>query len=325
MIPPKRVLIAGVGKLGGTIAQELMRSGVHDEILLSNRSARRLNGMITSLQVLGSIYESKTTIKGAPKMSPESDCDLVVIAIKDDYDPRQLLADEQLPDGFESNVRTIGLKRDLPLMVEFCRKISGFSGTVVVLTNPVDIMASLVKRLLPKATVIGFGVSIDAARLAYLARREGLRCKWTDCPLGGAHIGTPIPLKSCWSRDCELFDKGPEKLDELITSAMTIGPEIVSGLGFTLHDCSAVFSRDIDWLAQADADRSLIFASLASGGSAGAIPIGKGPGGLLSGRADLLSADEVELMKPGRDRVETAVRMIAEQGLFGFPVMNGVA
>jgi Trk K+ transport system NAD-binding subunit len=112
---PDSIAIVGVGRLGGNLAQELVRCNAFSRMYLYNRSAARLESMALSLQVFASFVGSQTEIQVLDGQYP-ADVGVVIVTIKENYDPRVLLERESLPRGFERNVRTIGIKKDLPLV-----------------------------------------------------------------------------------------------------------------------------------------------------------------------------------------------------------------
>jgi malate/lactate dehydrogenase len=269
---PDSIAIMGIGRLGGSLAQELIRGNTFSKIYLYNRSASRLDSTVLSLRVFASWIGSQTEIQAINDQLPQ-DVAIVVIAVKEDYDPRVLLKRERLPQGFERNVRTIGIKKDLPLVRDVCVKLHGYTGKIVIVTNPVDIFTVLAKEWVPTAEVYGFGVTLDAARLAYCAQQHGIKCVANDCPLGGTHSEKLVQLRSLWSPQSSFVKQSELVIDELLLSASKIGPAIVRGLGFTLHDCAAIFSRDLAWFAGKDTTRKYLCASVGNDSSATAWPL----------------------------------------------------
>lgn len=266
------IAIIGVGRLGGNLAQELIRFNIFSKIYLYNRSLSRLESMVLSLRVYASFVNSQTEIIIIDDLYI-LDVGAVVIAIKENYDPRTLLETELLPSGLDHNVRTIGIKKDMPLLRDICDKLFNYTGKIIILTNPVDIFTVLVKRWIPNSDVYGFGVTLDSARLAYSAQRHGFKCFAHECLLGGAHIGELVQLISLWNQHNPFLAQIELELDNLLQITAKIGPAIVHGLGYTLHDCSAVFSKDIAWLVGKDTTRKYLCASVGNDSAATAWPL----------------------------------------------------
>jgi malate/lactate dehydrogenase len=299
------IAMFGVGRLGALLGQELIRRDACSKLFLVNRSQRRLDGVLLSLQVYGSFVGSSVKVQTFPGKLPSS-VRVVVLAIKDNYDPRDLLKDERLPHGIESNVRTIGLRRDMPLVREVCQNIRRFDGIIVVLTNPVDVFCALVKEWVPNANVLGLGLSLDTARLAFSARMAGINCKNEDGLLGGIHIGHLVQLRSIWPNDSPLKKMSHESVGELIEDAGKIGPRIVRGLGFTLHDCAAVFANDVEKICRPQVGNGYLLASLPDqlGGSIGRA--------LLPRRDSLMQMDIAALSKEEEQQIKSAGKIVNE-------------
>jgi hypothetical protein len=255
------IAVIGMGRLGLRLSEEIIRAGLCQRLLLRNRSQRKLDGAILSLRIFAKLTNSKTTID-VLKKKDLAHTEMIVIAVKDEYDPRNLLADEKYPAWFPKDVRTIGLRRDLPLVRNVCNLLSGYSGQVVVLTNPVDVVATFIKEWLPETNVIGLGVSLDAARLCYSLRELGVHVNsWRDCPVAGEHGRDLIPLASLWEES--LRNAAPQALiNRALQNSARIGPDIVKDLGYTLHDCILVFFQDIEWLSKRHSETEITFASL---------------------------------------------------------------
>ncbi len=269
----RNVAIIGLGKLGGRLCEEVVRTGWAGKLLLWNRSQRRLEGMMMSLQVYGTLVGSRTTV-GILNPAELSADDVVVIALKDNYDPRDLLSDEKYPGWFTVDVRTVGFRRDLPLVRNVCSMLRNFDGIVLVVTNPLDIFTNLVKHWLPKATVLGLGVSLDAARLyTTLIGHQVQVMSWHDCPLGGEHGKHSVVIESLWKRNPQALGIKGKQLSRLLSQALQVGPRIVAGLGYTLHDCVLVFVDDIRWICEQGATRKWLHASFASSEGATGRPL----------------------------------------------------
>jgi malate/lactate dehydrogenase len=268
------IAVIGVGKLGTRLAEEIVRKQCCEKLYLWNRSRRRLQGTILSLDVLASVLRSRTRVlKLTDADIPH--VDLVVIAVKDSYDPRDLLQDEKYPRWFPVDVRTVGFRRDLPLVREVCSKLTGYSRCVVVITNPLDVFVTLVKQWLPAAEVVGLGVSLDAARLLYsLPNRVRHKVdSWHDTPVAGEHGKHLVPMFSMWKYSPEELSLTPHDIGVAITKGSHIGPDIVKGLGYTLHDCAAVFSDDLDRLLGRRNGHRKLFVSFGDADAAVGVPI----------------------------------------------------
>jgi malate/lactate dehydrogenase len=282
------------------------------------RSLRKQSGVIESLSIFGSFIESKTSVESISSRSNINEIDVIILAVKDNYDLRDLVKDEQLPAGLDEDVRTVGIGRDLPLVIKTCNGLLGYRGMIVVVTNPVDLIATLIKRMIPQAIVIGLGVSVDAARYAYTCQKNGISRTAQDIPLGGLHIGRPIPLRSHWTTHHEDPPVNQTEMNRMLESSLEIGPRLVANLGFTLHDCGEAFARDIEWLVTPEPARPYLYASYASEESSTAIPIQK-ENGVVYSALGTLNREELNAIESGKQKIRDWADEITHKGLFSFP------
>lgn len=244
----KKIAIIGTGKLGTRLAEQLIIENVCDELYLWNRTYQKLEGVFQSLQIWNYIISSNIKISILDKKELDK-IDLVIICIKDDYDPRELFITKPPPKWLPQNLRYVGLIRDSILVRQECQRLYNYSGKVAVVTNPVDVMTSLITRWLPRAKVYGLGLSIDTARFSYfLNKKMSTSFKPDDFVFAGEHGDELISLPTIWKQNLKRKNIS-EKVIKLVSSeAKEIGFEIVKNLGYTLQDCAAVFSKDIQWL-----------------------------------------------------------------------------
>jgi hypothetical protein len=309
------IAVIGMGRLGLRLSEEIIRAGLCQRLLLRNRSQRKLDGAILSLRIIAKLTNRQTSID-VLKKKDLAHADIIVIAVKDEYDPRDLLADEKYPAWFPKDVRTIGLRRDLPLVRNVCNLLSGYSGQVLVLTNPVDVVATFVKEWLPEADVLGLGVSLDAARLCYSLRELGVPVhSWRECPVAGEHGRDLIVLKSLWEENLRnSIDSAI--IDRALQNSAKIGPDIVKGLGYTLHDCILVFFQDIQWLSEPHAGSDLMFGSLGNTeGSIGRPLVRSGDSGRLQA-FEILADTEKTAIDQAREKVAELVVRIRQASEF---------
>jgi len=243
-----QVAVIGTGRLGTRLAEQLVLDRACKTVLLYNRSSRRLRGTLLTLGLWSEIIHARVRLREV-EWGSVARIDIVVMAVKEDYDPRDLLETGDQPAWLPHNLRYVGLSRDIHLVRQVCAKLRGFSGTIVVITNPVDVVTALVQKWVPTASVLGVGLTVDEARVACLLRRTApsLRRR-IRCPLGGEHGSGIVPLYSLWQPSPrQLRGLGIEP-SALVAQASEVGVHLVRDLGYTLHDCAVVFSQDIAWL-----------------------------------------------------------------------------
>ena len=135
-------------------------------------------------------------------------------------------------------------------LANICRGLEGYTGVVVVLTNPVDVMTVLVQEMLPKARVLGSGLSVDEARLKYCLWKLSLPVDAsTRCPLAGEHGPRSVPVFNSWSWTESYIEKEKASvIEEGVEKARKFGYRVVKRLGYTLQDCAVEFTKDIIFL-----------------------------------------------------------------------------
>lgn len=263
----RNIGIIGCGTLGMRIAEECLRANIFSNIDLENRSKKRRDGVTLSLNILGNIENYASNV-GLFDWNSIERYEIIVIAIKDDYDPRLIDIDEYV-QGLPVDLRYAGVKHDIGMFVSICKRLGDFTGKVVVVSNPVDLFTAIAGRIIGGATVCGLGLGLDSARIMYAlgSQCRSLRREVLQIPMVGPHGPEAWPLES--SSEWSLLSRQIDALglSKAVEEGLRLGYEIVDRLGFTLHDCSAVFRRDIVWLAGCRETASFRNISLALDGS----------------------------------------------------------
>lgn len=147
----RRVGIVGTGWVGASVAISTLHSGVVDELLLNDQKAELAEGEAMDLAQGASFYPAARV--RAAGMDDLLGADAIVVCAG-----RGGRATESRLDLLRDNaaiVRSIG------------RRLLGYGGIVVVVTNPVDVLTRVMAEAsgLPPARVIGTGTMLDTARL----------------------------------------------------------------------------------------------------------------------------------------------------------------
>lgn len=243
-----KIGIIGTGKIGSQLAYGLINSQIASEIRLSNRSTNKLHGEIISLALCSHVVGSSTVVSEID-WKEINDLDLLVICIKDAYDPRSILGNETLPEWLPHNLRCVGLLRDLPLIKAIASKIATYNKAVAVITNPVEVISFFVSQWVPDSTVFGLGASLDGARASYVLSKQTSRIIEKDaCVVAGEHGNQLVAVSSLWQAHPELHKLSADIVTGCLDKTAKLGFDIVSKLGFTLFDCAPVFVDDIKWL-----------------------------------------------------------------------------
>lgn len=152
-----KVVVVGVGSVGAAVAFDIVRNHVCDDLILIDINKEKSWAEATDLQHSLGYSGSKMGVKDG-EYTDCKDADVVVIAAALPY--------------ITGQTRLEMMEKSAGIMTNIVPAImaSGFSGIIVVITNPVDIMSYYVHKLsgLPANKVIGTGTALDSARLKYL-------------------------------------------------------------------------------------------------------------------------------------------------------------
>jgi len=151
-----KVVVVGTGAVGAAVAFDIVRNHVCDDLILIDINKEKSWAEATDLQHSLGYSGNKMKVKDG-QYKDCADADLVVIAAALPY-----ITGQTRLDMIE---KAAGIMKSIvPPIME-----SGFSGIIVVITNPVDVMSYYVHKLsgLPANKVIGTGTALDSARLKY--------------------------------------------------------------------------------------------------------------------------------------------------------------
>lgn len=157
ILKKRKVVLIGCGLVGISYAYSLLITGDADEIAMIDTDRKRLAGEIDDL-CHGLPFAAKNTEIYKGSYLDCKNADIVVITAGVAQKPGE---------------GRIGLlKRNREIFADIIPHImsSGFSGIMIVATNPVDLMTSFARELsgLPYTKVIGSGTTVDTGRLKYL-------------------------------------------------------------------------------------------------------------------------------------------------------------
>lgn len=156
-----KTVILGTGNVGAAVAHGLALERLCDELVLLDINREKAWAEAEDLKHALSAERSNICVKSGD-YAECADADIIILTAAPKYIPGQ----------------------SRPEMVEKAAKITqeviphvmakGFKGFFVVVTNPVDVISSLVQKLsgLPPYRIIGTGTSLDTARLKiYIAEK----------------------------------------------------------------------------------------------------------------------------------------------------------
>lgn len=288
----RRVTIVGTGWVGSSVAISTLHSGVADELLLYDLKEDLAEGEAMDLAHGASFYPS-ATVRAVPA-SAIGESDVVVIAAGRGGKPGQSRLDL--------------LQHNAEMVREIGRQLIGYSGTVVMVTNPVDVLTRVVAEAsqLPPARAIGTGTMLDTARLRQvLGRILRVDPRSVHAHVVGEHGDSEVVL---WSaarvgavrlRDWPTWDHAREA--EVAEDVRTAANEIIRRKGATNHAIGLVTAHLLRSLLRDE--RRVLTVSRVQEGAAGlhgvalSLPAVVGSGGAADVVEPEMSADERERLQ----------------------------
>jgi L-lactate dehydrogenase len=195
--------IVGTGWVGSSVAISTLHNAAAQEVLLHDRNAALAEGEAMDLSHGSSFYPSARVRSVA--LDEMLETDTVVIAAG-----RGGTAEESRLELLRENATILG---------DLGRRFAAYRGTVVIVTNPVDVLTYVFQResQLPPERVIGTGTMLDTTRLRQVLGREldvdprsvhaqvigehgdSEVCVWSGAVVGG----TQIRARPGWTRERE--------------------------------------------------------------------------------------------------------------------------
>jgi L-lactate dehydrogenase len=153
----RRIGIIGTGSVGVSVAISTLHSGLTDELLLHDVRQEVAEGEAMDLSQGASFYPSATVRTAA--IADMADADAVVIAAG--------------RGGRPGEARLDLLRENAQVIREVGRRLRGCRGTIVMVSNPVDVLTQVMthESRLPPARVVGTGTMLDTARLRHVIGR----------------------------------------------------------------------------------------------------------------------------------------------------------
>lgn len=215
-----KISIIGAGNVGGLTAMRLAESGLGDVVLIDITKGLA-KGKALDLEDAAAVLRYNYNIQGAEEIASIKDSDIIVVTAG--LARRPGMTREDL------------LNKNAQILKGICLQIKSLSANaiVIVVTNPLDLMAYLALKVTGFKTskVFGMGVSLDAARFTNLISKELKTCN-TDieaCVIGSHGEGMlPLPRFSTVKgiNLTELLDD--TQIKALVERTQKRGQEIVS-------------------------------------------------------------------------------------------------
>jgi len=215
-----KVAIIGAGNVGSLAAMKIAETNLADVVMI-DITKELPEAKAFDLEDAGWILKHNRRINGSDSFDQIRDSDIIVITAG--FPRKPGMTREDL------------LEKNGKIIKEISEKIKALdiNPIIIVVTNPVDTITHIVKKItgINSSHIFGMGISLDTSRFANLIRKE-LGCSMSEIePLViGAHGKAMLPLPRFSyvkgkSLDA-LFPK--EKIDSLVEATRQRGAEIVS-------------------------------------------------------------------------------------------------
>ena len=215
----KKVSIIGAGFVGSTAAHWLAVQGLFDVVLLDIAEGSAQGKALDLSQALA-IEGVSACVQGTGNYQDTKDSDLVVITAGS---PRK-----------EGMSRDDLLQINAQVMISVCEQIKKFSPSafIIIVSNPLDIMAYQAKRILkfPKQKVIGMAGVLDTARFrTFISKELNVSVKDVQTMVLGGHGDTMVPVLSQTFVGGQLISKvlSESRITALVQRTKKGGGEIV--------------------------------------------------------------------------------------------------
>ena len=285
----RKVGIIGCGFVGSASAFSIMRSGLFSQMILIDYDHKRAEG--EALDIGHGIPLSHPMEIKAGDYSDLTDADIVVVTAGVGQKPG-----ETRLDLVQRNVAVF--KSIIPQINE-----SGFSGIMLIVSNPVDILTDIAMRLsnLPENRVLGSGTVLDSARLKYaLGRLIEVDPRHVHARMLGEHgdsefpnWGTAnvagIPVDKCLRM--RGVERPLEKMDQIADEVRHSAYEIISKKGMTNYGIATCVTRILECIVRDE--KSIMTVSVRVEG------LGEADGAVLSMPA-VIGSGGVEIKVPLR-------------------------
>lgn len=175
--------IVGVGWVGASVAISTLHAGIAGTLLLDDLKGPLAEGEAMDL-AHGAAFLPSCDVRAAPLEAMRGARAVVVAAGR---------------GGRPGESRLDLLRDNARIVADLGRRLAGFEGTVVMVTNPVDVLVRVMTEAsgLPPARVLGTGTMLDTARLRQrIAARLGLSPASVHAHVAGEHGDSEVVL---WS------------------------------------------------------------------------------------------------------------------------------
>ncbi|MBT2511326.1 NAD(P)-binding domain-containing protein [Streptomyces sp. ISL-98] len=144
--------IVGTGAVGQAVATTLVASGICERLLVASRTREQAAALVADLDDMRQSTASPVQPE-ARRVADLIGCHAVVVAARAAF-----------TNNCAADVRMGGVAANAPVIRALGTALRGYQGTVLVVTNPVDLMTRLFVETSGCPRVYGIGSNLDSAR-----------------------------------------------------------------------------------------------------------------------------------------------------------------
>jgi L-lactate dehydrogenase len=144
--------IVGTGAVGQAVGGALVTAGLCTRLLVTGRTPEQATALADDLSDMQGAYRS-TVRPSAATVADLRNCAAVVVTVRGSFF-----------NGRATDVRMGGVHANTPVVRALAAQLTGYPGTVLMVTNPVDLMTRLFADESGCTRVFGIGSSLDTAR-----------------------------------------------------------------------------------------------------------------------------------------------------------------
>ncbi|WP_331723871.1 NAD(P)-binding domain-containing protein (plasmid) [Streptomyces coelicoflavus] len=177
--------VFGAGAVGQAVGGALVAAGLCGRLLVTSRTIEQAQALADDLDDMRTALGSPV-LPGAAEAEDLRACAAVVIAVR-----------AQFANTRSTDVRMGGIQANAPVVRDLAEQLSGYPGTVLVVTNPVDLMTRWFAEESGCSRVFGIGSSLDSARYRLtLGRLLGVPADAVSGRVIGEHGDTSVVCAS---------------------------------------------------------------------------------------------------------------------------------
>lgn len=233
-----KIAVVGAGHVGSHVGRALAAGNVAEEIVLVDKLPEKAVAQAMDIADALSFPAFDLSVR-AGDYADCADADITVVAIGKPREPGQTRL-----DLLEDSVRMV---HELSGQL----RASGVGGLLISITNPCDIIADLLRRLMgmDRTRAFGTGTLLDTARLIrVLSEQTGAaRGSIEACVLGEHGDSSMIPFSTLRVRGVPAADVPGFDPESALRRTHTIGMDIIEGKGSTEFGIGQMAA----WLCQA--------------------------------------------------------------------------